>query len=41
MPKATKWDGGRIKDEGTLGVRVQLWPVGAAGIRAGRDKEVG
>ncbi len=27
MPKATKWDGGLIKDEGTLGVRVRQGPI--------------
>jgi hypothetical protein len=41
MPKATKWDGGLIKDEGTLGVRVRQRPVDTRSVNAGRDKEVG
>jgi hypothetical protein len=35
MPKATKWDGGLIKDEGTLGVRVRHGPLdGNLSLRA-------
>ena len=41
MPKATKWDGGLIKDEGTLGVRVRQRPIDATVVDAGRHKEVG
>jgi hypothetical protein len=41
MPKATKWDGGLVKDEGTLGVRVRCRLTDARSVRASRDKEVG
>ncbi len=40
MPEATKWDGGLIKDEGTLGVRVRPRAADAGCVQADRDKEV-